>query len=57
MLTSKGHAAESADDVAGHIQEIDGLDDPALDAALSQEIGEKLREDIDLVQGLCPGFD
>ena len=57
VLMPKGHAAESADDVAGHIQEIDGLDDPALDAALSQEIGKKLREDIEMVKGLCPEFD
>ena len=57
VLMPKGHAAESADDVAGHIKKIDGLGDPALDAALSQEIGDKLREDIEMAHGLCPEFN
>ncbi|MAI12302.1 MAG: peptide chain release factor 3 [Rhodospirillaceae bacterium TMED167] len=57
VLMPKGHAAESADDVADHIQEIDGLNDPALDAALSRKTGDKLREDIEMAQGLCPEYD
>ena len=57
VLMPKGHAAESADKAVGHTQEIDGLGDPALDAALSQETGDKLREDIEMARGLCPEFD
>ena len=57
VLMPKGHASDSADDVAGNIQKIDGLSDPALDATLSRETGDKLREDIEMAQGLCPEFN
>ncbi|MGH1398924.1 MAG: peptide chain release factor 3 [Alphaproteobacteria bacterium] len=35
----------------------DGLDDPKVDELLSAQEAEKLREDIEMVRGLCPEFD
>jgi peptide chain release factor 3 len=35
----------------------DGLDDPKLNELLSQEQADKLREDVEMVRGLCPEFD
>jgi len=37
--------------------QVDGLDDPKLDELLSAQEVEKLREDIEMVRGLCPDFD
>jgi len=34
-----------------------GLDDPKLDELLSPEQASKLREDVEMVRGLCPEFD
>ncbi len=34
-----------------------GLDDPALDRALPSHAVTKLREDVEMVRGLCPDFD
>lgn len=34
-----------------------GLDDPALDAALPADAVSKLREDVEMVRGLCPPLD
>ncbi|MDE1901612.1 MAG: peptide chain release factor 3 [Alphaproteobacteria bacterium] len=35
----------------------DGLSDPKLDELLGAEAAAKLREDVDMVRGLCPPFD
>jgi peptide chain release factor 3 len=35
----------------------DGLSDPKLDELLGAEIATKLREDVEMVRGLCPTFD
>ena len=35
----------------------DGLDDPKLDEYLGEIDAEKLREDVEMVRGLCPDFD
>jgi peptide chain release factor 3 len=35
----------------------DGLDDPQLDALLPAHLAAKLREDVELVRGVCPPFD
>jgi len=42
--------------IADSIQ-CDGLDDPKLDELLSAEFAAKLREDVEMVRGLCPPFD
>ena len=34
-----------------------GLDDPKLDELLGAEYATKLREDVEMVRGLCPAFD
>ncbi len=34
-----------------------GLDDPKIDQLLSSEQAQKLREDVEMVRGLCPKFD
>jgi len=34
-----------------------GLQDPKLDALLGEEFSQKLREDVEMVRGLCPAFD
>ncbi|MDR3424170.1 MAG: peptide chain release factor 3 [Alphaproteobacteria bacterium] len=35
----------------------DGLADPKLDALLGVEFAQKLRDDVEMVRGLCPAFD
>lgn len=35
----------------------DGLDDPKIDELLPPEQASKLREDVEMVRGLCPDFD
>jgi peptide chain release factor 3 len=35
----------------------EGLDDPKLDELLTPQEAEKLREDVEMVRGLCPEFD
>jgi peptide chain release factor 3 len=35
----------------------DGLDDPKLDELLGEEAAQKLRDDVEMVRGLCPVFD
>ena len=35
----------------------DGLNDPKLDKLLGEEYAQKLRDDVDMVRGLCPPFD
>lgn len=47
---SKGEALQSS-------IECSGLDDPKIDELLSAEQAEKLREDVEMVRGLCPEFD
>ena len=37
--------------------ECNGLDDPKLDELLGADIAQKLRDDVDMVRGLCPPFD
>ena len=37
--------------------QVKGLDDPKLDELLSEQEVKKLREDIEMVRGLCPPFD
>lgn len=34
-----------------------GLDDPKLDALLPADLAAKLREDVEMVRGVCPAFD
>ena len=47
---SKGEMPEESEACAG-------IDDPRLDAALPEYEVNKLREDIEMAQGLCPAFD
>ena len=35
----------------------DGLDDPKLNELLGEDFAQKLREDVNMVRGLCPPFD
>jgi peptide chain release factor 3 len=35
----------------------DGLDDPKLNELLGEDIAQKLRDDVEMVRGLCPPFD
>jgi peptide chain release factor 3 len=35
----------------------DGLDDPKLDELLGADFAQKLRDDVEMVRGLCPPFD
>jgi peptide chain release factor 3 len=35
----------------------DGLDDPKLNELLGEEFAQKLRDDVEMVRGLCPPFD
>ncbi|HEV7372129.1 peptide chain release factor 3 [Arenibaculum sp.] len=44
-------------DVASEGVECHGLDDPKLDELLPAHAVAKLREDVEMVRGLCPGFD
>lgn len=37
--------------------QLDGLDDPRLADHVPSDLLEKLREDVEMVQGLCPDFD
>ncbi|MBL4804226.1 MAG: peptide chain release factor 3 [Alphaproteobacteria bacterium] len=37
--------------------QVDGLDDPKLSEFLTETELEKLREDVEMVRGLCPAFD
>ena len=41
----------------GESIKVDGLDDPKLDELLPEHAVAKLREDIEMVRGLCPEFD
>lgn len=34
-----------------------GLDDPKLDALLPADLAAKLREDVEMIRGVCPAFD
>lgn len=34
-----------------------GLDDPLIDSKIPVEQAQKLREDVDMIRGLCPAFD
>ncbi len=43
--------------VRGEVVECRGLDDPELDARLPEPAVATLREQVDLVRGLCPPFD
>lgn len=36
---------------------VEGLDDPNLDTLLPEDLLAKLREDVEMVRGLCPPFD
>lgn len=47
---SKGEVLQAA-------VECSGLDDPKIDELLSPEQAAKLREDVEMVRGLCPAFD
>jgi peptide chain release factor 3 len=38
-------------------QVCEGLHDPTIDAALSPELAGRLREEVEMAQGLCPPFD
>lgn len=38
-------------------QSCSGLEDPLLDQMLGVDAAEKLREDVEMVRGLCPAFD
>ena len=44
-------------DVASTGIEVRGLDDPKLDELLSAEEATRLREEVEMVRGLCPEFD
>ena len=57
ILLPKGHASERAEDVDGEIQEINGMDDSALDGAIGEDASETLREEIEMARGLCPEFN
>jgi peptide chain release factor 3 len=44
-------------DVAGIEETVEGLNDPRLDELLPEDAVAKLREEVEMVQGLCPPFD
>lgn len=44
-------------DMPGEVERCSGLDDPKLDTLLPQHQVEKLREDVEMVRGLCKPFD
>ncbi|MBK5912011.1 peptide chain release factor 3 [Rhodothalassium salexigens] len=52
ILFDKGGNDTRSEGVALH-----GLDDPKLDAMLPDHLVAKLREDVEMVRGLCPPFD
>ena len=41
----------------GETVDCSGLDDPKIDELLPKEQADKLREDVEMVRGLCPEFD
>ncbi len=44
-------------DVKSEGIQLDGLDDPRLEQHVPADLLEKLREDVEMVKGLCPEFD
>lgn len=52
ILLEKGSKGEGSD-----IQACSGIDDPKLDQMLPEDAVTKLREEIEMVRGLCPSFD
>ncbi|MBR1777817.1 MAG: peptide chain release factor 3 [Alphaproteobacteria bacterium] len=49
VLIERGETAEA--------EVCNGLDDPKLDALLPADLVAKLREDVEMVRGVCPAFD
>lgn len=52
MLMEKGKGSKRQEG-----DKCSGLDDPKIDAVIPQDLAEKLREDVEMVRGLCPEFD
>ncbi len=52
LLVEKGNNDQLTEGI-----ECNGLDDPKLDELLPEDAVEKLREEVEMVRGLCPEFD
>ena len=57
ILMPKGHASGSLKKFNGDVKEFKGLDDINLDKLLPYGFGNKLREEVEMIRGLCPEFN
>ena len=57
LLMPKGHASGSLEHTEGEVKEISGLNDFELRDLLPRGFSDKLREDVEMIKGLCPAFE
>mgnify|MGYP000850495979 FL=1 len=56
LLMPKGHASGALEQTNGEVKEFDGLNDSKLDDLLPHGFSDKLREEVEMIRGLCPEF-
>ena len=56
LLMPKGHASGALEQTNGEVKEFNGLNDSKLDNLLPHGFSDKLREEVEMIRGLCPKF-
>lgn len=56
LLMPKGHASGALEQTNGEVKEFNGLNDSKLDNLLPHGFSDKLREEVEMIRGLCPEF-